>query len=112
MTILLETGPIERFKDVGHYASYCRKVSSRWTSNEKTKGKGNNKNGNRYLSWAFSEASDHARLTHEPSRNFYNRKLNQTNACVAHSALAHKLARAAYFIMRDHVVFKEDKMFR
>jgi len=112
MTILLETGPIERFKDVGHYASYCRKVSSRWTSNEKTKGKGNTKNGNRYLSWAFSEASDHARLTHEPSRNFYNRKLNQTNACVAHSALAHKLARAAYFIMRDQVVFKEDKMFR
>lgn len=112
MTILLETGPIERFKDVGHYASYCRKVSSRWTSNEKTKGKGNARNGNRYLSWAFSEASDHARLKHEPSRNFYNRKLNQTNACVAHSALAHKLARAAYFIMRDHVVFKEDKMFR
>jgi transposase len=48
MTILLETGPMERFKGVGHYASYCRKVSSRWTSNEKTKGKGNTKNGNRY----------------------------------------------------------------
>jgi len=112
MTILMETGPIERFKAVGHYVSYCRKVSSRWTSNEKTKGKGNTKNGNRYLSWAFSEAADHARLTHEPSRHFYNRKLNQTNASVAHHALAHKLARAAYFIMRDHVEFKEDKMFR
>jgi transposase len=112
MTILLETGPIERFKGVGHYASYCRKVSSRWTSNEKTKGKGNTKNGNRYLSWAFSEAADHARMTHELSRNFYNRKLNKTNASVAHNALAHKLARAAYFIMRDHVEFKEDKMFR
>jgi len=112
MTILLETGPIERFKGVGHYASYCRKVSSRWTSNEKTKGKGNTKNGNRYLSWAFSEAADHARQTHELSRNFYNRKLNQTNASVAHHALAHKLARAAYFIVRDHVEFKEDKMFR
>jgi transposase len=112
MTILLETGPMERFKGVGHYASYCRKVSSRWTSNEKTKGKGNTKNGNRYLSWAFSEAADHARMSHELSRNFYNRKLNQTNASVAHNALAHKLARAAYFIMRDHVEFKEDKMFR
>jgi len=112
MTILMETGPIERFKAVGHYVSYCRKVSSRWSSNEKTKGKGNTKNGNRYLSWAFSEAADHARLTHEPSRHFYNRKLNQTNASVAHHALAHKLARAAYFIMRDQVEFKEDKMFR
>ncbi len=112
MTILLETGPIERFKAVGHYASYCRKVCSHWTSNGKTKGKGNTKNGNRYLSWAFSEAADHARQTHELSRHFYNRKLNQTNASVAHNALAHKLARAAYFIMRDHVEFKEDKMFR
>jgi transposase len=112
MTILLETGPIQRFKQVGHYASYCRKVSSHWTSNEKIKGKGNTKNGNPYLSWAFSEAADHARQTHGPSRDFYNRKLNQTNATVAHHALAHKLARAAYFIMRDHVEFKEDKMFR
>ena len=112
MTILMETGPIQRFKAVGHYVSYCRKVPSRWTSNEKTKGKGNTKNGNRYLSWAFSEAADHARMTHEMSRNFYNRKLNQANASVAHNALAHKLARAAYFIMRDHVEFKEDRMFR
>jgi transposase len=112
VTILLETGPVTRFKDVGHYASYCRKVNSCWTSNEKKKGKGNTKNGNRYLSWAFSEAADHARQNHELSRHFYNRKLNQTNASVAHHALAHKLARAAYFIMRDHVEFKEDKMFR
>jgi transposase len=112
MTILLETGPIERFKAVGHYVSYCRKVPSRWTSNGKTKGKGNTKNGNRYLSWAFSEASDHARQTHGPSRDFYNRKLNQTNPSVAHNALAHKLARAGYYIMRDHVEFEEAKMFR
>ena len=112
MTILLETGPIDRFKAVGHYVSYCRKVSSRWTSNEKKKGKGNTKNGNRYLSWAFSEAADHARQTHEPSRNFYNRKLNQSNASVAHNALAHKLARAGYYIIRDHVEFQEGKMFR
>jgi transposase len=112
MTILLETGPMERFQAVGHYVSYCRKVPSRWTSNEKVKGKGNTKNGNRYLSWAFSEAADHARQTHGPSRDFYNRKLNQANASVAHNALAHKLARAAYYIMRDHVEFEEAKMFR
>jgi transposase len=112
MTILMETGPVQRFKAVGHYASYCRKVSSRWTSNEKTKGKGNTKNGNPYLSWAFSEASDHARQTHGLIRDFYNRKLNQTNASVAHNALAHKLARAGYYIIRDHVEFEEDKMFR
>lgn len=50
LTIMLETGPVQRFEKVGNYASYCRVVSSKWTSNGKTKGKGNKKNGNKYLS--------------------------------------------------------------
>lgn len=56
LTMMLETGPIERFQKVGNYASYCRKVPTIWTSNDKRKGKGNRKNGNKYLAWAFSEA--------------------------------------------------------
>lgn len=111
VTIMFETGPVERFAKVGNYVSYCRKVASKWVSNEKTKGKGNRKNGNKYLSWAFSEASLHARRYHEASRNFYNRKLNKTNVMVAHNALAHKLARAAYYIMRDNIPFDEEKLY-
>ncbi len=37
LTIMLETGPIGRFHKVGNYVSYCRKVSSTWTSNGKAK---------------------------------------------------------------------------
>jgi transposase len=111
MTILLETGPISRFREVGNYASYCRKVSSQWTSNDKVKGRGNIRNGNKYLAWAFSEAAEHARRTNEACRRFYDRKLRQTNTKVAHNALAHKLARAAYYIMKDHVPYQEEKMF-
>jgi transposase len=111
MTILLETGPISRFREVGNYASYCRKVSSQWTSNDKVKGRGNIRNGNRYLAWAFSEAAEHARQNDEACRRFYDRKLRQTNTRVAHNALAHKLARAAYYIMKDHVSYQEEKMF-
>jgi transposase len=111
LTIQLETGPVDRFPKVGNYASYCRKVESRWLSNERTKGRGNPKNGNKYLAWAFSEAAEHARRSDPASRKFYNRKLSQSNAAVAHSALAHKLARAAYYIMRDNVPFEEARMF-
>ena len=57
LTIMLETGSISRFPKVGQYSSYCRKVPSKWTSNNKKKGKGNVKNGNKYLAWAFSDAS-------------------------------------------------------
>lgn len=111
MTILLETGPIGRFAKVGHYASYCRLVSSQYTSNDKVKGQGNVRNGNRHLAWAFSEAADRARRYSALCRDFYNRKLNQRGTKVAHKALAHKLARAAYFILRDHDVYREEKMF-
>jgi transposase len=111
LTIMLETGPVTRFEKVGNYASYCRTVSSQWTSNGKSKGQGNKKNGNKYLSWAFSEAAELARRFDDQARAYYNRKLRKTNFMVAHSALAHKLARAAYYIMKDHVAFMPEKIF-
>lgn len=111
LTIALETGPIRRFPTVGNYVSYCRKVASAWLSNDKRKGTGNRKNGNKYLAWAFSEAAEYARRYHHASRNFYNRKLSQSNVWVAHNALAHKLSRAAYYIIRDRVPFAEEKLY-
>jgi transposase len=111
LTIYLETGCVSRFPKAGNYVSYCRKVESRWVSNERTKGRGNTRNGNKYLAWAFSEAAEHARRSNPACRKFYDRKLSQTNKAVAHNALAHKLARAAYFIMRDNVPFEEEKLF-
>jgi len=111
LTIMLETGPIERFDKVGNYVSYCRKVSTQWTSNGKTKGKGNKKNGNKYLAWAFSEAAEFARRYHQEARAYYNRKMQKTNFMCAHNALAHKLARAAYYVMRDQVPFVPEKLF-
>ena len=111
LTIMLETGPVGRFAKVGNYVSYCRKVGSKWTSNEKTKGKGNKKNGNKYLAWAFSEAAELARRYDSQCRSFYNRKMQKSNFMVAHQALAHKLARAAYHIMKEEVAFMPEKLF-
>jgi transposase len=111
LTIMLETGPIKRFAKVGNYVSYCRKVTSKWTSNGKAKGKGNKKNGNKYLAWAFSEAAELARRFDENTRAYYRKKMQKTNFMIAHNALAHKLARAAYYIMRDQVPFMPEKLF-
>jgi len=111
LTIMLETGPIERFNKVGDYVSYCRKVSSKWISNEKKKGKGNVKSGNKYLAWAYSEAAEIARRYYEEPRAYYNRKMQKTNFMVAHNALSHKLTRAAYYIMKDGVSFMPEKIF-
>jgi len=111
LTIMLETGPISRFETVGDYVSYCRKVPSQWMSNGKMKGSGNRKNGNKYLSWAYGEASEFARRLHPEPRAYYNRKMQKTNAAVAHSALANKLSRAGYYVMRDQAPFQPEKLF-
>lgn len=111
LTIMLEAGTVNRFATVGNFASYCRKVPSKWTTNNKNKGKGNSKNGNKYLAWAFGEAAELTRRFDPHARSFYNRKASRTTVNVAHSALAHKLSRAAYFIMRDGVEYDPKKLF-
>lgn len=111
LTIMLETGDIGRFKEVGHYASYCRCVDSQYRSNDKKKGEGNEKNGNKYLAWAFIEAANFAKRFNERARRFHQRKAAKRNNVVAIKALAHKLARACYYIIRDQVPFDENKVF-
>lgn len=111
MTIMLETGTITRFEKVGDFTSYCRKVPSDWRSNNKRKGKGNTKNGNKYLAWAFSEAAEYSRRYDDKVRAFFNKKTSKSKKAVAYSALGHKLARAAYYIMRDNVEFDSNKLF-
>jgi len=111
MTIALETGDIHRFREVGHYASYCRCVKSEKLSNGKKKGEGNAKSGNKYLSWAFSEAA-HFAVRYEPlAKRFFDRKQRKTNGIVAIRAVAHKLARASYYMLRDQVAFDVHKLF-
>jgi transposase len=110
-TILLETGPIERFTDVGNFASYARCVDSVHTSNGKKKGEGNTKNGNKYLAWALIEAANFARRYSAEARRFYERKKAKTNNVVAIKALAHKLARACYHILKDGKPFDVARCF-
>jgi len=110
-TILLETGPIERFADVGNFASYARCVDSVHTSNGKKKGEGNTKNGNKYLAWAFIEAAHFALRYCAEAKRFYERKKAKTNNVVAIKALAHKLARACYHILKDGKPFDVNRCF-
>ena len=105
-TIRLETGEIGRFPSAGNYVSYCRCVGSQHLSNGKAKGKGNKKNGNPYLAWAYVEAAHFAIRYHSQVRRFYERKQARTHRVVALKAVAHKLARASYHVMRDQVPFK------
>jgi transposase len=111
LTIMLETGTIDRFSGAGNFASYCRCVDSTRTSNGKNKGKGNAKAGNKYLSWAFSEAA-HFAVRFEPlAQRFYERKKAKTNGIIAIRAVARKLARASWMMLRNQVPYDAKRMF-
>jgi transposase len=110
-TILLEIGTIDRFAGVGHFASYARCVDSCHESNGKKKGEGNRKNGNKYLAWAFVEAAHFAQRYCVEAKRFYERKQAKTNAVVAVKALAHKLARACYHILKEGKPFDVTRCF-
>ena len=111
LTIVLETGDIHRFASAGKFASYARMVDSRRESNGKSKGVGNRKCGNKHLSWAFIEAA-HCAVRYDPSvRRFYQRKCAKGLSVVAIKAVAHKLARACYHIMREGVPYDGTRAF-
>jgi transposase len=110
-TIMLETGTVARFAQVGNFSSYCRCVDSERVSNGKKKGAGNVKNGNAYLAWAFIEAANFARRYCPEAKRFYERKKAKTNNIVATKALAHKLARACYHVLREQKPFEVKRCF-
>jgi len=111
MTITMEVGDIKRFAEPGNFASYCRTVEAKRTSNQKKKGDNNSKCGNRYLAWAFVEAANFAKRYDEQCRKWYDRKAAKTSNIVATKALACKLAKAAWYLMAEGTNYDPARMF-
>jgi transposase len=111
MTIALEVGDIERFASPGNLASYCRTVESKRLSNDKVKGRNNGKCGNKYLAWAFVEAAHGAKRYNDRCAEFFEKKKKQRNTSVATKALACKMAKAAWWIMREGTKYDSKRMF-
>jgi transposase len=115
LTIMLETGTIKRFPKAGDYCSYCRVVRAKKTSNGKSKGSNNSKNGNKYLSWAFVEAAHCALATCPAAKKFYNKKkaiaITKGGGTLATKSLAAKWCKAAYYIMKRQEPFDLARVF-
>ena len=111
LTIMLEVGDIRRFPTVRDFASYARCVGGARMSNGKKKGAVNTKNGNKYLAWAFAEAAFHGMRVNKTLRRYYQRKSARTHLMVARKTIAHKLARACYYVLRDQTRFNVHQAF-
>src|SRR4026209_2849080 len=66
---------------------------------------------NKYLAWAFVEAANFAIRFNSRIKSFYQKKKSKSHKIVAIKAVAHKLCRACYYIMKDQVVFDVTKAF-
>jgi transposase len=111
-TILYEIGDIERFPTVKDFLSYCRLVKGTVASAGKIKGLRGAKLGNPYLRWAFGEAAVIAKRDHATIGPLAQRLEARMggNKFKANTVLAIKLARAAYFMLKNKTVFDPDRL--
>ena len=109
LVLLYEIHDIRRFPRVQDFVSYCRLVKCARESAGKRYGTSGAKIGNAYLKWAFSEAAV-LFLRHNPVGQKYLTRLEKKHGKgKALTVLAHKLARAVYYILKRDTVFDTDK---
>lgn len=98
--ILYETGQIERFASDKKYASYCALTPSTHQSANRIWHGRTGRRGNLNLKWAFTEAA-HVAVRKDPALGaYYDALKRRSGAGTATIAVARKLARATYWILK------------
>ena len=109
MTILYEIGDINRFPRVQEFASYSRLVKCSGESAGKRYGTAGSKIGNVHLKWAFSQAAVMF-LKGNPKGKEYRAGVQRKHGkAKSLSILAHKLGRAAYYMLKRKKPFDMNK---
>jgi transposase len=109
LVLLYEIHDINRFPRVQEFVSYCRLVKCAKESAGKRYGTSGKKIGNAYLKWAFSEAAV-LFLRNNPAGQKYLARLERRHGKgKALTVLAHKLARAVYYMLKRDTAFDRDK---
>src|SRR5262245_13048304 len=112
LTILLEIDTIGRFDTRRQFCSYARLCGAVQSSDNKRCGTGNARAGNAWLKWAFSEAAVLSAQKDERIGGLHNRLASRLGKAKAYSALAHKLGRAFYHMLRTGRVFDVNRFVR
>lgn len=109
LTIIYEIGDIKRFESVQKFASYARLVKCKAESAGKTYGTQGNKIGNAHLKWAFSEAAVLYLRGNKKAQHYLLTLQKRMSKAKALSALAHKLGRCVYYMLKNETVFDESR---
>ena len=109
LVILYEIHDINRFPRPQELASYARLVKCARESAGKVRGTGGGKIGNAHLKWAFSEAAVGFLRKNPEGKRYYARLERKHGKGKALTVLAHKLARAVYYIWKKDQVFDQER---
>ncbi len=105
LVLLYEIHDITRFPRVQDFVSYCRLVKCAKESAGKRYGTSGAKIGNAYLKWAFSEAAVLFLRNNPVGQKYLARLEHKHGKGKALTILAHKLARAVYYMLKRDTVF-------
>jgi transposase len=112
LVLLYEIHDIQRFPRVQEFVSYCRLVKCAKESAGKRYGTSGKKIGNAYLKWAFSEAAVLFLRNNPAGQKYLARVEKKHGKGKALTVLAHKLARAVYYMLKRDTAFDLAKFFQ
>ncbi|HSF32693.1 MAG TPA: transposase [Candidatus Tectomicrobia bacterium] len=105
LVLLYEIHDIHRFPRVQEFVSYCRLVKCAQESAGKRYGTSGTKIGNAYLTWALSEAAVLFWRANPAGQRDLTRLENTHGKGKALTVLAHKLARAVFYMCTRQTAF-------
>src|SRR5262245_27337145 len=111
LIFLYEIHDVKRFPEVGQFLSYARLVRCAHESAGKSKGSGGHKIGNAHLKWACGEAACLLVRESEAAKKWLARRERKSGKARALGALAAKLGRAVYHLLRKKEAFDLKRFF-
>lgn len=106
LTILYETHTIHRFTTPQRYSSYCRVVRAENESAGKNLGgTSNDKIGNAYLKWAYSEVGMSMVKNCPEVYDWFHKQAEIHGKAKAYARLRHKIAVTVYTMLKHNNVF-------
>lgn len=112
MTIIYESGDVERFSGIKHYCSYARVACNHSISDNKVYGSRGRKMGNPYLKWVYEQAAVHAARVN-PSINKYKTSLTSKHGkAKARNIISHRIARFCYYSLKKSIHFDLNEFFK
>jgi transposase len=112
LVLLSEIHQIDRFPSVQDFVSYARLVKCAKESAGKRLGTSGKKIGNAHLKWAFSEAATLFLRNNPQGQKLLARLEKKHHKGKALTILAHKLARAVYYMLKRKTAFDMDMFLR